>query len=112
MFKVGAHTALEGVKEFDPENLTSGQLDTLIAMVENGPLFDGDVPSKVARDELMDNGYAVKVACKGEASHNAANDKGCTLYAKHFGCDTISEAMKKRKEAVIDARDPGDHEFR
>lgn len=34
-------------------NMTGAEKDTLIALVEQGPLWDGDVPSKVGRDALI-----------------------------------------------------------
>lgn len=46
--------------------------DTLIGMVKNGPLFDGDVPSKEERDILMEVGLGVKVCMNGEDGFNAA----------------------------------------
>jgi len=47
--------------------------DTLTALVERGPLFDGDVPSKMERDVLLEVGLCVKVCCNGEDGYNAAS---------------------------------------
>lgn len=47
--------------------------DTLRGLVENGPLFDGDVPSKSERDTLMEVGLCFKGVVKGENGFNVAN---------------------------------------
>lgn len=51
----------------------SGRLtDTLKALVERGPLADGDVPSKEERDILLEVGLCVKVVAQGSDGANAA----------------------------------------
>ena len=91
-------TALENNKEvFDTSLLDEGWKDTIIALIENGPLFDGDVPSKSARDSLMDKGYATRVVVKGEDGFNAATQKGALLYKQLVGEDNLSQAIEKRK---------------
>lgn len=54
--------------------------DTLSAMYEHGPLFDGDVPSKSARNILVTDGYAARVVVNGEDGYNACTYKGRDLY--------------------------------
>lgn len=77
--------------------LDGGQIDTLVALVEQGPVWDGDVPSKRSRDELVTAGYAVRVVVKGEQGYAAATYKGTRAYCEHFGnSDTISEAKSHR----------------
>lgn len=71
--------------------------DTLIALVERGPLWDGDVPSKSARDDLLEWGYASKAIVNGEHGYQVATYSGGERYSKLFGCDTVQEAMAKRK---------------
>ena len=74
--------------------MTGGQLDTLVALVENGPCWDGDVPSKAARDELIDQGLAIRVVVKGENGYTAATYTGRDTYCKHFGnMDTIAQKI-------------------
>ncbi len=56
--------------------LSGGAKDTLIALVKNGPLYDGDVPSKAGRDELIDLGLCGKAVVKGEHGYQVANYRG------------------------------------
>ena len=76
---------------------SGGNLDTLIALVENGPLFDGDVPSKNSRDILIAAGLATRVVVKGEDGYTASTYAGRDVYLRHYESDTIQEAMNKRK---------------
>lgn len=83
--------------------LTGGMLDTLIALVEEGPLWAGDVPSKVGRDRLIAEDLAVPILVKGEEGHTAANYKGRDAYKAHYSprpdgsnCATIDEAKAER----------------
>ena len=82
--------------------LTGGELDTLIALVETGPLWDGDVPSKSARDSLIDKGFAVRCIVKGKDGWQAATYAGRDAYKAHFPgpdgpADTINEARSNRQ---------------
>jgi hypothetical protein len=56
--------------------LSSEAKETLFALVKEGPLFDGDVPSKSGRDELLEHGLATKCVVKGEQGFQAANYLG------------------------------------
>lgn len=40
--------------------LDGGEVDTLICLITKGPVWDGDVPSKIARDTLISIGLAHK----------------------------------------------------
>lgn len=60
--------------------LTGGVVDTIVATYKNGPLFDGDVPSKAARDALVKEGYMARIVVKGEQGYNALTYKGRDLY--------------------------------
>jgi hypothetical protein len=64
--------------------LNGGEIDTLVGLVEQGPLWDGDVPSKAARDSLIDRGLAVRVVVKGEDGHTAVTYLGRDAYKAHF----------------------------
>lgn len=86
----------------DSINLTGGEKDTLVALVESGPLWDGDVPSKVGRDSLLQKDLAIRVVVKGEDGWQAATYKGRNIYMTLFpGPDgpasTINEAKNNRK---------------
>jgi hypothetical protein len=56
--------------------LYPGQIETLKAIHDQGPLFDGDVPSKTARDFLLSTGLVTKIVVKGEQGFNACTYKG------------------------------------
>lgn len=85
-------------------NFTGAMLDSLIGMVERGPLEDGDVPSKAGRDELIRLGLAVRVVVKGEDGYTGATYAGRDAYTRLHGADTVREAMDARKRAREEAR--------
>ena len=60
--------------------LSGGETDTLKKCIEAGPISDGDVPSKDARDKLIDMGMVVKVVSKGEDGFNACNQIAYSFY--------------------------------
>jgi len=81
--------------------MTGAEKDTLIALVEQGPLWDGDVPSKQGRDSLVQRGLAAKVVVKGEDGWQAATYAGRDAYKALYPgpdgpADTINEAKANR----------------
>lgn len=56
--------------------LSSAAIDTLHAAFKAGPLYDGDVPSKSGRDELLSHGLVGKTITKGEWGFNACTYRG------------------------------------
>lgn len=62
------------------QGMSNGKRDCIMAAFEQGPLFDGDVPSKSCRDELIHGGYMSKVVVKGEEGQNACTQKGALAY--------------------------------
>lgn len=82
--------------------LTGAEIDTLVGLIESGPLEDGDVPSKSARDSLVENGLAVRVVVKMQDGFTAATYQGRQAYKAHFGtalggeADTMREAHANR----------------
>jgi len=81
--------------------MRGAELDTLIALVEQGPLWDGDLPSKTGRDCLIERGLAVRVVVKGEDGWQAATYAGRDAYRALFPgpdgpADTIKEAKVNR----------------
>lgn len=88
------------------EKMTGAQIDTLIALVERGPLGDGDVPSKSGRSDLIDAGLAIRVIVKGEDGMTAATYAGRDAYKAMFDADTVAEgiAMRKAQRAIGEAR--------
>lgn len=78
-------------------------VDTLVALVENGPVWDGDIPSKSGRDSLINLGAAVRVLVKGEDGFTAATYLGRELYKFHFGnAASVEEAMTNRISKVAE----------
>lgn len=64
--------------------MNSAEKDTLIALVEQGPLWDGDIPSKQGRDALIQAGFAVRVVVKGSDGWQAATYRGRDAYKALF----------------------------
>lgn len=79
--------------------LTGAETDTLIAMIECGPLEDGDVPSKAGRDSLIERGLAMRVQAI-DYWRVAATHAGIEAYKAMFGpAETLREAQANRKAA-------------
>lgn len=57
-------------------SLNSNAVETLSSALKTGPLWDGDVPSKSGRDDLLDIEAIAKVVVKGEQGFNAATYHG------------------------------------
>lgn len=64
-------------------HMNSIAIDTLKALVERGPLHDGDVPSKTERDLLLDVGLCVKVASAGSDGANAATQLAASVWKRY-----------------------------
>jgi len=82
-------------------------LDTLIALVERGPLDDGDIPSKNGRSQLLQVNCAAKILVNGQDGFNAATYKGRELYCYYYGkSDTLKEAKAYRlaRRAIRDMK--------
>lgn len=78
--------------------MTGAEKDTLIALVEQGPLWDGDVPSKTGRDALIAQGLAVRVVVNGEDGWQAATYAGRDAYkALYPGPDGAADTIKEAK---------------
>lgn len=83
-------------------NLTGAEIDTLVALIECGPLSHGYEPSKSARNSLIERGLAVSIISKLEDGWTAATLAGRDAYKTHFGtaldgkADTMREAQAAR----------------
>lgn len=64
--------------------MSSGARDNLHALVKSGPLWDGDVPSKAGRDELLHMGFACKVVVRGEQGFQAATYTGYHVHQQGY----------------------------
>lgn len=62
------------------QEMDSDARDCIRASYRSGPLEDGDVPSKIARDKLVEGGYMAKVVVNGEDGYNACTHKGAWSY--------------------------------
>lgn len=56
--------------------LSGAEIDTLVALIERGPLRDGGLPSKVGRNELLAKGFAAEVVIDRDYYFYAATAKG------------------------------------
>lgn len=54
--------------------------DTIVGLYRDGPLRDGDVPSKQERDWLLKYDLAAKVVVKGEDGYQALTYKGARVF--------------------------------
>ncbi len=99
---------------YDTSLLMPGWVETIIKLVEGGPVDDGDFPSKAARNSLIQYGYAQYVILNGDQAGCVATYKGGYLYCQLLdqGCrvkeaiafhkahpDFIHELWKKQNEA-------------
>jgi hypothetical protein len=81
---------------------TGAEIDTLVALIECGPISHGYEPSKSARDSLIERGLAVSIINKLEDGWTAATLAGRDAYKAHFGtaldgkADTLREAYAAR----------------
>lgn len=62
------------------QTMNSGERDTICGVYLDGPLFDGDVPSKAARDSLVNEGMISRIVVKGEEGFNACTYLGSCAY--------------------------------
>lgn len=84
-------------EEFNKLLASGAVVDTLIGLIENGPLEDGDVPSKNGRDQLIDQGCAQRIVVRGSDGFTAATLKGAALYRWAFdNADTLKQAKERR----------------
>lgn len=54
--------------------------DTLRALFRDGPLYDGDIPSKRGRDRLLALRYASKAVVNGEEGYQVCTYLGAQAY--------------------------------
>lgn len=76
-------------------------LATLIALVEEGPLWPGAVPSSQGRDRLVQSGFAFFTVCKGQEGFTAVSQEGKKLYMSYFGGSTLAESIRLRTHRAM-----------
>jgi hypothetical protein len=77
------------------EQLDGAAIDTLHALFVNGPLYDGDIPSKRGRDFLVENDLVARITVKGEAGYNACTHFGDKMYKFHRHLRELKEQQAK-----------------
>ena len=75
------------------ESLSGGSIDCLIAAFTQGPLFDGDVPSKTGRDALLEYGMVAKVVVNGEEGYNACTYRGARAFRLLTAMNQVTPEM-------------------
>jgi hypothetical protein len=60
--------------------MSSAQREVLQQLVMTGPVWDGDVASKAARDDLLQAGLASRACVKGEQGYTVANYRGYDVW--------------------------------
>lgn len=78
-------------------DLQTGWAETIIVLIEQGPVDDGDLPSKAARDSLLHHGFACKAIVHQEEAGNLATYRGRELYKQLVDAPTLKEAIAKRR---------------
>lgn len=61
------------------ESFDGGERDTFHALMRHGPVWDGDIPSKTGRDELLTLGLAVRCCLKSAHGYTALSYLGGTF---------------------------------
>jgi hypothetical protein len=65
--------------------LDSGQREVLRQLLFQGPVWDGNVPSKRARDDLLDYGLATRCCFMGEQGYTAATYTAYSVFKQGKG---------------------------
>lgn len=64
----------------DVQEMDSDARDCIRVAYRSGPLKEDDVPSKIARDKLVDSDYMAKVVVAGVEGYTACTHKGAWAY--------------------------------
>lgn len=62
------------------DGLSSAQREQLVQLLFTGPVYDGSVISKSARDELIEYGLATRCCFMGEDGYTAATYPALTVF--------------------------------
>lgn len=81
----------------DVERLTSIEAQTLIRVVEDGPMSSDDVPSLPSALFLTRASWVVDVLVHGEMGYHAATQEGLLAYCRLLGVDSVAEGRLKRQ---------------
>ena len=97
----------DGFKAFEHVVKNSSMLDTLVAVVERGPVWESDLPPGVGVSELLALGIAFRTLVRGEDGFVGATYRGRDLYNHYFGkSDTVEQAKAFRlaRRAMINMK--------
>jgi hypothetical protein len=82
------------------QRLSAGARDTLICLCKHGATWDGDVPSKAGRDELLKEGLAAKVVvAANQQGYQAATYRGSRVYKAGL-TERLASARRTMSEAL------------
>ena len=60
----------------------------------NGPLFDGDLPSKKSCELLIEKDLAIKIIAHRDHCYQAATHLGSDVFKYLKSCSTLKEALQ------------------
>ena len=96
---IEVRAALKIIEEV--QDFTSDERDVIRAAYKNGPLYDGDLPSKKANSTLCNLRYMSKVIVKSEEGYNALTYKGFTAYKILTYLENIEKSQKVESDTNI-----------
>ena len=71
--------------------LTCSEIDTLVALVERGPLHDRDLPSTVGKNGLLTLGFAAQQVINHDYGYYAATIEGKDWYTDRYKVNNIKD---------------------
>ena len=82
------------------ESFDADERDSFRALMRRGPVWDGDIPSKTGRDELLTLGLAVRCCVTSEQGYTALSYLG-GRFCRFLGLDDNVCAEKKLTNSEI-----------
>lgn len=78
------------------DGLSDGQREVLNQLLHQGPIYDGNIISKAARDDLIEFGLATRCCYMGESGYTAATYPALVVFksgkANPFVCKQATRA--------------------
>lgn len=75
------------------QSLSGAEVDTLGALINAGPVWDGDLPSKAGRNNLVELGLATKCVCNGRQGFQAATYRGWNIFFAKLDSEVVTDDM-------------------
>ena len=82
--------------------LRANDIETLRVIHDNGPVWDGDVPSKAARDTLLSYGLIEKIVSGGEEGFQACTYRGRAVLREYR--DELEKVKFKGERSKSDSQ--------